>query len=459
MQKLQNILTSADVQDPNNNPSTSTSWCLRQSVAQDEWQKARSYHINCLLSCNVVPERSCSYCSSPAIIHCRDCMPQEWLCMDCDIHIHKKLTLHNRESCIEGIYKPIEPAVCCVKKDGRYTLAGKIHGDVFQRSYMEYTFCQYQCEKMASVEHFTCPACKPSMLALCADGNRKLYRFRQSKGSEKPYFDGTFIAKDTDVHHFVDEIRSKMKSIIWSGKNQEGAGTTAGEVVELVNSYLSRYALTTKLETFEIICVFIHIHSFISFQIKWINQTSWCCIQQKVYTSPVEGTCAMKLEALNDQLQESIKKLNSDFDKKHSTLISKIKDLNDITNELESIHKATTVGSLVGSSVGAAGGIAALVGLALSFFTFGASLAITGVGVAVGIAGGVTGAACNITNMINQNNMRHTIENIIKDFQNTINPVIQHLSQVSKITEVLQQAKQTYSVQNKEKQKKSSQKL
>ncbi|XP_077083230.1 uncharacterized protein LOC143736375 [Siphateles boraxobius] len=202
---------------------------------------------------------------------------------------------------------------------------------------MEYTFCQYQCEKMASVEHFTCPACTPNMLALCADGNRKVYRFRQSKGSEEPYFDGTFIAKDTDVHHFVDEIRSKMKStagkgicgasqwsaaretarkaskldeeglekelqaatngqfyctdiackywpyleklavsmlelrpllqmrpflsvmhakahstkceIIWSGKNQEGAGTTAGEEVEMVNSYLSRCAFTTKYMT------------------------------------------------------------------------------------------------------------------------------------------------------------------------------------------------------------------
>lgn len=31
--------------------------------------------------------------------------------------------------------------------------------------------------------------------------------------SEELYFDGTFIAKDTDVHHFVDEIRSKMKSV------------------------------------------------------------------------------------------------------------------------------------------------------------------------------------------------------------------------------------------------------
>ncbi|XP_016343832.1 uncharacterized protein LOC107690107 [Sinocyclocheilus anshuiensis] len=126
MHKLQDILTSANVQDPNKYPSTSKSWCLRQSVAQEEWQKARSYHINCLLSCNVVPEQNCSHCTSPAIIRCKDCMPEEWLCMECDIHIHKKLTIHNRESCIEGIYKPIEPTVCCVKKDGKYTLGNQV---------------------------------------------------------------------------------------------------------------------------------------------------------------------------------------------------------------------------------------------------------------------------------------------------------------------------------------------
>ncbi|XP_030269321.1 uncharacterized protein LOC115579790 [Sparus aurata] len=93
MQKLQDILTSADVPGRNEQPSTSTSWCLRQSAAQDEWRKARRHHPNCLLSCNSVPERNCSHCTSPAIIRCRDCMPEEWLCMDCDIHIHTKLTL------------------------------------------------------------------------------------------------------------------------------------------------------------------------------------------------------------------------------------------------------------------------------------------------------------------------------------------------------------------------------
>ncbi|XP_029921386.1 uncharacterized protein LOC115369027 [Myripristis murdjan] len=479
MQKLQDILSSVNV-DVDDHPSTSTSWSLRQSAAQDEWRKARPDHVNCLLSCNIVPERTCSHCSSPATIRCRDCMPEEWLCMDCDVLTHIKLVLHNRDSCIDGFYRPIKPTLCCAEQDGRYTLVnqvcllptvrpiqvcacdpanltesagkavilicmngrydlnlprlactscmaqwtpdrgdliksgywpasvnaetvfsmdlmvtfeemktvapslsrqgflrmlerrtchfgrdGKIHGDVFQRSYLEYTFCLHQCEKMAGVEHFSCPACTPDMLALCADGNRKHYRFRQSKGSEEPYFDGTFIAKDAEVNHFVEDIKRTLKStagkgvcgasqwsaaretarrankldeeglevavcrhgvllkalnmyrgeifayplylqkelqaatrgqfyctdiackywpylekvavsmldlrpllqmkpflsvmhakahstkceIIWSGRNQEGAGTTAGEEVEMVNSYLSRCALTTKYMT------------------------------------------------------------------------------------------------------------------------------------------------------------------------------------------------------------------
>ncbi|KAK0135450.1 Tripeptidyl-peptidase 2 [Merluccius polli] len=38
----------------------------------------------------------------------------------------------------------------------------------------------------------------------------------------------------------------KAASIKWSGRNQEGSGTTAGEEVEQINSYLSRCALMTK---------------------------------------------------------------------------------------------------------------------------------------------------------------------------------------------------------------------
>ncbi|XP_067254973.1 apolipoprotein L3-like [Chanodichthys erythropterus] len=156
-----------------------------------------------------------------------------------------------------------------------------------------------------------------------------------------------------------------------------------------------------------------------------------------------------KLKVLNGELQLSIEKLNSEFDKNHPILIRKIKELNDVTKKLEIMHKETTVGTLVGSSIGATGGAIALLGLGLSFFTFGASLAVSAVGVGVGIAGGVTGATYNIINMILQDNLRGNIENIIKDFQRTINPMIEHLNEISKTIEKLQQEEQTYSVLNK----------
>ena len=123
MHKLQDILSSASVEV--DHPSTSSSWSLRQATAQDEWRKARTEHLNCLLSCNFVPERTCSRCSSPAIIRCRDCMPEEWLCMVCDKHTHKNLALHNRDSCIDGIYRPIKPTLCCVQQEGRYKLVNQ----------------------------------------------------------------------------------------------------------------------------------------------------------------------------------------------------------------------------------------------------------------------------------------------------------------------------------------------
>nr|XP_033941668.1 uncharacterized protein LOC117448465 [Pseudochaenichthys georgianus] len=200
------------------------------------------------------------------------------------------------------------------------------------------------------------------MLAVSADGNRKLYRFRRSGSSDgSAFFNGLFVAEDSAVAAFVDKIQRSLKNtqgrgtcgdsqwtaaretsrraskldeegmevavcrhgfllkalnmyrgeifayplylqkelmpakakffamdvackywpymekaasvlpalqelttmkpflsvmharahatkceIIWSGKNQEGAGMTAGEEVEQVNSYLSRCALTTK---------------------------------------------------------------------------------------------------------------------------------------------------------------------------------------------------------------------
>ncbi|KAF3835541.1 hypothetical protein F7725_028099 [Dissostichus mawsoni] len=85
---------------------------------------------------------------------------------------------------------------------------GKIHGDVFQRSFLEYMACQYECQKMTCEELFSCPACTPKMLAVSVDGNRKQYRFRQSQRIDEPLFKGPFIMEDSAVTDFVDKVRT-----------------------------------------------------------------------------------------------------------------------------------------------------------------------------------------------------------------------------------------------------------
>ncbi|KAK5925565.1 hypothetical protein CgunFtcFv8_018080 [Champsocephalus gunnari] len=49
------------------------------------------------------------------------------------------------------------------------------------------------------------------MVAVSLDGNRKMYRFNRQGAVECLYFEGTFIAKDTDVEGFVQRIRDKVK--------------------------------------------------------------------------------------------------------------------------------------------------------------------------------------------------------------------------------------------------------
>ncbi|XP_066532851.1 uncharacterized protein [Hoplias malabaricus] len=48
---------------------------------------------------------------------------------------------------------------------------------------------------------------------------------------------------------FLQKELASSRNIIWGGRNQEGSGTTIGEEVEQVNSFLSRVPLTTKYMT------------------------------------------------------------------------------------------------------------------------------------------------------------------------------------------------------------------
>lgn len=73
--------------------------------------------------------------------------------------------------------------------------SGKICGDTMQRAFLEWAYAKFEVDKLSQVQHFQCPACTPSMLAVAVDGNRKLYRFKSQPGCV------TFIYKEMLVSH------------------------------------------------------------------------------------------------------------------------------------------------------------------------------------------------------------------------------------------------------------------
>ncbi|XP_064198230.1 serine/threonine-protein kinase 3-like isoform X5 [Anguilla rostrata] len=122
-------------------------------------------------------------------------------------------------------------------------------------------------------------------------------------------------------------------------------------------------------------------------------------------------------------------------------LQQKLKELDGVADGLERVHFGTTVGSLTGGVIGAAGGIATIVGVSLAPVTLGASLIVTGVGIGVAAAGGVTGAASNVTKMVNEHTDRRTIENIIHECEAKMQLLVTCLQSIDKGFEHLDQSR------------------
>lgn len=114
---------------------------------------------------------------------------------------------------------------CRTKLFGR---SGKICGDTMQRAFLEWAYAKFEVDKLSQVQHFQCPACTPSMLAVAVDGNRKLYRFKSQPGPNG-FFDGVFLANDANVTSFVDYIHGTTGHNPGKGKCGAGQWTAARE--------------------------------------------------------------------------------------------------------------------------------------------------------------------------------------------------------------------------------------
>uniref|UniRef100_A0A8C5QTM0 Apolipoprotein L3 n=1 Tax=Leptobrachium leishanense TaxID=445787 RepID=A0A8C5QTM0_9ANUR len=121
---------------------------------------------------------------------------------------------------------------------------------------------------------------------------------------------------------------------------------------------------------------------------------------------------------LEEQIRENIERFGNLQRQFVETVKECIKQLHSIADDVDKFHKGSIIASVAGSSFGIAGGIATIVGLCLAPVTFGASLIVTGVGIGVATAGGVTGAAASIADRFNIKAKCNKVEEIIKEINN-----------------------------------------
>ncbi|XP_063298331.1 apolipoprotein L3-like isoform X1 [Pelobates fuscus] len=116
--------------------------------------------------------------------------------------------------------------------------------------------------------------------------------------------------------------------------------------------------------------------------------------------------------------EEKVKKRLEEFDNLQHTVIQTfekcINELCSIAADIDHFHKGAVTANIVGSSVGIAGGVAAIAGLALAPFTFGASLTVSAIGVGAATAGGVTGAIASIADNVHTKNKCKEVERILE---------------------------------------------
>ncbi|ROJ25351.1 hypothetical protein DPX16_20164 [Anabarilius grahami] len=99
----------------------SSSWTFRQQQASQRWKEARPFHLRCLIQTQDVGQPFCSHCSKPAVVRCRECLPDQWFCETCDTKNHRRWPLHDRESVLEGFFKAIPPSTYFVRGEGGYS--------------------------------------------------------------------------------------------------------------------------------------------------------------------------------------------------------------------------------------------------------------------------------------------------------------------------------------------------
>ncbi|XP_060684260.1 apolipoprotein L3-like [Hemiscyllium ocellatum] len=113
-----------------------------------------------------------------------------------------------------------------------------------------------------------------------------------------------------------------------------------------------------------------------------------------------------------------------------------LKELRDIANSVDTCKRGVNIANIAGASANITGGLVAIGGLVASPFTFGASLALTGVGIGLGVAGGATNIGASISDHVIQNGKSNRIKEIIDLYKEASETMSESLRQAQGSIEV-----------------------
>ncbi|KAF3832368.1 hypothetical protein F7725_026033 [Dissostichus mawsoni] len=92
-------------QTPSASLLASTNWSIEKS-----WRAARPHLVNTVVAQANVGTHICQQCwSKTSVVRCRDCRPHPFFCADCDVSMHTRHPLHNRDATTAGYFQPLAP--------------------------------------------------------------------------------------------------------------------------------------------------------------------------------------------------------------------------------------------------------------------------------------------------------------------------------------------------------------
>ena len=89
-----------------------TTWAKRMQSVESVWEGSRLTIFNALLERHAIPSSNsaCFICASNApVIRCHQCGPSILMCSSCDIEVHTKKPLHDRDVWVNGFFQEIAP--------------------------------------------------------------------------------------------------------------------------------------------------------------------------------------------------------------------------------------------------------------------------------------------------------------------------------------------------------------